>query len=117
MTAPTTTALTIPGLVSDAARLWPDDLATIDGELHMTFAELEEAMLDTAAAFIAAGLQPGQRVGLRMDMEFSPQARIEPPIVALPAIFDRVLAVHGSYELDPLEHGQRHAVYFTSRPR
>ncbi len=64
MTAPTTTALTIPGLVTDAARLWPDDLATIDGDLRMTFAELEEAMLNTAAAFVAAGLQPGERVGL-----------------------------------------------------
>jgi len=64
MTAPTTTALTIPGLVTDAARLWPDDLATIDGDLRMTFAELEEAMLNTAAAFVAAGLQPAERVGL-----------------------------------------------------
>ena len=81
----------------------------------------EAVRLQVVARFVlaldVAPEGPGQRVGLRMDMEFSPQARIEPPIVALPAIFDRVLAVHGSYELDPLEHGQRHAVYFTSRPR
>jgi hypothetical protein len=52
-----------------------------------------------------------------MDMEFSPQARVEPPMLVLPAIFDRVLAEHGSYELEPLGQGQRHAVRFTSRPR
>jgi acyl-CoA synthetase (AMP-forming)/AMP-acid ligase II len=60
----TTTALTIPGLVIDAARLWPDDPATIDGDLHITYAQLEDQMLATAAAFVAAGLQPGERVGL-----------------------------------------------------
>lgn len=59
----------------------------------------------------------GHGVDLRMDMEFSPQARVEPPLVALPAIFDRVLAEHGSYSLEPLERGQRHAVRFTSLAR
>ena len=60
---------------------------------------------------------PGQRVSLLMDMEFSPHARSEPPMLAVPAIFDRVLAEHGSYALEPLVQGQRHAVHFTSRAR
>ena len=60
---------------------------------------------------------PGQRVSLLMDMEFSPHARNEPPMLAVPAIFDRVLAEHGSYALEPLVQGQRHAVHFTSRAR
>lgn len=64
MNAPTTTALTIPGLVDDAARLWPDDVAVIDNEIWLTFAQLRARMIDTAAAFIAAGLQPGERAGL-----------------------------------------------------
>lgn len=64
MSAPTTTALTIPGLVDDAARLWPDDVAVIDNEIWLTFAQLRARMIDTAAAFIAAGLQPGERAGL-----------------------------------------------------
>lgn len=59
----------------------------------------------------------GQEVGLRMDLVFAPNANSEPPMAALPAIFDRVLAEHGSYVLEPLPHGQRHAVRFTSRAR
>ncbi|MCX7032572.1 MAG: MASE1 domain-containing protein [Arenimonas sp.] len=59
----------------------------------------------------------GQEVELLMDMEFSAHARHEPPMLALPAIFDRVLAEHGSYALEPLVQGQRHAVRFTSRSR
>jgi acyl-CoA synthetase (AMP-forming)/AMP-acid ligase II len=64
MTAQTTTALTIPGLVDEAARLWPDDLAIIDNDLWLTFSQLRTKMIDAAAAFISAGLQPGERAGL-----------------------------------------------------
>lgn len=64
MSAPTTTALTIPGLVNDAARLWPDEVAVIDNDIWLTFSQLRARMIDAAAAFIAAGLQPGERVGL-----------------------------------------------------
>jgi len=59
----------------------------------------------------------GQAVALLMDLEFAPNARYEPPLVALPAIFDRVLAEHGSYVIEPLGQGQRHAVRFVSRAR
>jgi len=59
----------------------------------------------------------GQAVALLMDLEFAPSARYEPPLVALPAIFDRVLAEHGSYVIEPLGQGQRHAVRFVSRAR
>ena len=60
----TTTALTIPGLVVNAARLWPDDLALLDEDFSVSFAGLEELMMEAAAAFVAVGLQPGERVGL-----------------------------------------------------
>ena len=81
----------------------------------------EAVRLQVVARFaLSLGVAPeaaGQNVEMRMDMEFSPQARVEPPLLALPAIFDRVLAEHGSYEIQPLEKGQRHAVRFTSRAR
>ena len=54
----------------------------------------------------------GQAVALCLDFEFSPHARALPALQPLPAIFDRVLAEHGSYQLEPLVHGQRHRVNF-----
>jgi two-component system sensor histidine kinase UhpB len=59
----------------------------------------------------------GQDIELLMDLEFSPHARHEPPMVALPAIFDRVLAGHGRYRLEPLVQGHRHAVNLSTRER
>ncbi|MBW8367109.1 MAG: MASE1 domain-containing protein [Arenimonas sp.] len=60
---------------------------------------------------------PDQEVDLRMDLEFSGPLENPPPMLALSAIFDRVLAVHGRYAVEPLAHGQRHAVQFVSRGR
>lgn len=54
----------------------------------------------------------GQRVVLLIDIEFSPYAQHLPALQPLPSISDRVLAEHGRYELEPLVHGQRHAVRF-----
>ena len=54
----------------------------------------------------------GQAVSLNLDIEFSPYARALPPLQPLPAIFDRVLAEKGRYQLEPLVHGQRHAIRF-----
>ncbi|HEU0153526.1 MAG TPA: MASE1 domain-containing protein [Arenimonas sp.] len=54
----------------------------------------------------------GQEVALCLDIEFSPYARAVPALQPLPAIFDRVLAEHGSYQLEPIVHGQRHLVRF-----
>jgi long-subunit acyl-CoA synthetase (AMP-forming) len=57
-------ALTIPHLALAAAQAWPQADAVIDGERRVSFAELAERMTAAAAAFVAAGLQPGERVGL-----------------------------------------------------
>ena len=70
----------------------------------------------TLALDVAPG-QAGQNVELLMDLEYADHTRSEPPMLALPAIFDRVLAQHGSYVIAPLVHGQRHAVRFASRGR
>jgi acyl-CoA synthetase (AMP-forming)/AMP-acid ligase II/acyl-coenzyme A thioesterase PaaI-like protein len=56
--------LTIPQLAVEAAACWPDALAVIDGEQRVTFRELEEKMREAAAAFVAAGLQSGERVSI-----------------------------------------------------
>lgn len=59
-----TARLTTPHLALAAAARWPDAEAVIDGERRLTFAALAERMKETAAAFIAAGLAPGDRVAL-----------------------------------------------------
>ena len=54
----------------------------------------------------------GHVVGLVMDLEFSTYTQHLPTLQVVPAIKDRVLAVQGSYLLEPLVHGHRHSVRF-----
>ena len=56
--------LTIPHCARSAAAHWPDADAVVDGEVRISFAALDERMMQAAAAFVAAGLKPGDRVGL-----------------------------------------------------
>ena len=56
--------LTTPHVALHAAARWPNRVAVIDGQRRVTFAELAERMRIAAAAFVAAGLEPGQRVAL-----------------------------------------------------
>jgi acyl-CoA synthetase (AMP-forming)/AMP-acid ligase II len=55
---------TIPGLALAAAESWPDQNAITCGDVRLSFAELADRMMTAAAAFVAAGLQPGERVCL-----------------------------------------------------
>ncbi|WP_157215159.1 FadD3 family acyl-CoA ligase [Flavisphingomonas formosensis] len=57
-------ALTIPHCAQAAAAHWPDALAVIDSDVRLSFAALEERMTQAAAAYVAAGLQPGDRVAI-----------------------------------------------------
>lgn len=57
-------ALTIPALALAAAARWGEREAIVDGDLRLTFAQLAEQMMAAAAAFVQAGLQPGERVAL-----------------------------------------------------
>lgn len=50
-----------------AARHWPEQVAAIDGERQLSFAELDAKATGVAAALIARGLQPGERVALIQD--------------------------------------------------
>ena len=55
---------TIPRLVQGAAQRFGDGIAIEDGDQKLDFKDLAEAGLKAARAFIRAGLQPGDRVGV-----------------------------------------------------
>ena len=55
---------TIAGAVTRAAELWPDDEAIVDRETRLTFSQLLERADEAARAFVATGLEPGDRVSI-----------------------------------------------------
>lgn len=55
---------TTPVLVRSAAERAGDSEAVVDGQVRLTFADLSAQVDAAARAFVAAGLQPGDRVGL-----------------------------------------------------
>jgi HIP---CoA ligase len=57
-------SLTIPALVSAAARRYGAKDALVDGDKRYSFAELERQMYASARAAAAAGTGPGDRVGI-----------------------------------------------------
>jgi acyl-CoA synthetase (AMP-forming)/AMP-acid ligase II len=55
---------TIPRLVQGAAERFGERIAIEDGDVALSFRELAQAGLEASRAFIAAGLGPGDRVGV-----------------------------------------------------
>jgi len=55
---------TIPALVQQNAERFGDIPAIEDGEFHLTHRQLAEACLDATRGFMAAGIEPGERVGI-----------------------------------------------------
>ena len=55
---------TIPNLARSAAERFGDDEALVDGDARLTFAELWTEAVHAARAYIAAGIEPGDRVAL-----------------------------------------------------
>ena len=55
---------TVPGVVRRAAALWPDDEAIVDRGTRLTFAQLDAEVRAAARAFVASGLQPGDRASV-----------------------------------------------------
>ena len=55
---------TIPEVLADRARRWPDEAAVIDGATRHTFADLANTAAKVAARFIDFGIEPGDRVGV-----------------------------------------------------
>jgi HIP---CoA ligase len=54
----------IPGLVADAAARFADAEAVADGEVRLSFAQLEAEALRVTRAALAAGIHPGERVAM-----------------------------------------------------
>ena len=59
-----TEALTIPGLLQEAAHRYPAATAIADGMVRLTFGALWERAVDAAAAYVAAGLETGELVAI-----------------------------------------------------
>ncbi len=55
---------TIPALVRASAQRFPALEGLVDGEMRLTFPELAARIDEASRAFIAAGLEPGDRVGV-----------------------------------------------------
>ncbi|MDH3337340.1 MAG: FadD3 family acyl-CoA ligase [Gammaproteobacteria bacterium] len=55
---------TIPEVALAAADRWPDRPAVIDGDIELTFAQLGLHAERAARAFIASGLEPGERFAI-----------------------------------------------------
>ena len=55
---------TTPALLADVAARAPEAEAVVDGDTRLTFAQLAERVDAAAAGFVAAGLDPGDRVGI-----------------------------------------------------
>ena len=56
----------VPMLITDflrrAVRLYPDKTACVDGDLRLTYGELDERVNRLANALLDLGLEPGDRV-------------------------------------------------------
>ncbi|MBV9664726.1 MAG: AMP-binding protein, partial [Actinobacteria bacterium] len=55
---------TLPGLAAEAAKRFGSRDAVVDGDVTLTFADLNDAAQQAARAFLASGIQPGDRVGI-----------------------------------------------------
>ncbi|GAA3129891.1 AMP-binding protein [Streptosporangium carneum] len=57
-------ALTIPGVLERAARDFPHVEAVVDGQVRLTYSELEERVRAAARAFVASGVGRGERIAV-----------------------------------------------------
>lgn len=57
-------ARTLPQVIADAASNYGARIAITDGDINLTYSELERARLKSARAFIGAGLEHGDRVAI-----------------------------------------------------
>jgi acyl-CoA synthetase (AMP-forming)/AMP-acid ligase II len=55
---------TIPGMLRSAAGRFGDREAVVDGDVRLTYLQLDSAADEAAAAFAAGGVQPGDRVAV-----------------------------------------------------
>src|ERR687892_348707 len=60
----TFSALTIPAMTAAAAKRFGDQLAVVDGDTRLSFAQLYEEARTFGGALVASGIQPGDRVSI-----------------------------------------------------
>lgn len=58
------TARTLPQVVAEAAVAHRQHIAIRDGDVQLTYEQLDAARIDAARAFIAAGLEKGERIAI-----------------------------------------------------
>src|SRR5512139_14027 len=56
--------LTIPRVLARTAAALPDAEAVVDGPVRVTYADLHERVRVATAAFMAAGIEPGDRIAI-----------------------------------------------------
>jgi acyl-CoA synthetase (AMP-forming)/AMP-acid ligase II len=64
MSEKTYQARTLPQVVAEAAASYGDRIAITDGEVNLSYAELDAARLQAAQAFVASGLKKGDRIAI-----------------------------------------------------
>ena len=64
MPEPQYCARTLPQVVAEAAAAYGSRLAITDGEVRLSYAELDAARIQAARAFVAAGLEKGERIAI-----------------------------------------------------
>jgi acyl-CoA synthetase (AMP-forming)/AMP-acid ligase II len=57
-------ARTLPQVVAESAVTYGDRVAISDGDMALTYAELDQARIQSAQAFLAAGLEKGDRIAI-----------------------------------------------------
>src|SRR5881396_2742427 len=57
-------ATTIPAMTAAAAERFGDQVALVDGDTRLSYRELFEAAQTAGAAFVASGIEPGDRVAI-----------------------------------------------------
>ena len=68
---------TLPQLVDEAARRWPDATAVEYGDDHVTFAAFAARTRRVAAGLAALGARAGDRVAIRLVRD--DRLHVEPP--------------------------------------
>ncbi|MEP5567030.1 MAG: FadD3 family acyl-CoA ligase [Halioglobus sp.] len=64
MAAETYQARTLPQLVAQSAKAYGDRVAITDGDVQLTYPQLDEARRQAARAFVAVGLKKGERIAI-----------------------------------------------------
>lgn len=64
MASTTPQSRTLPQLVAQSAADYGERLAISDGDVVLSYRQLDAARIDAARAFLAAGLEPGERIAI-----------------------------------------------------